>query len=307
LSAPQSRSTGRSAEALGGVLIGLASIQFGVVVVLGKLAQRSNLAVYGMLAVRFGIAALVLAVVRASLKQGLLPAPGEGWWLVGLGVVGYAVESALFFTALRHGQAAAVTLLFFTYPVFVAVASIVLGRGLPGPMLVGALVSALAGAAIVIVFSGRIAIEPVGVAYAIGCALSFTAYLLVLDHVVRRTDPLVTSMWVAASASVTLAVLAVVTGSSWSTSGAKTWAELTGMGVATAGAFVCLFIGLRRLGPIRTSIVAAAEPLATTLLAWIVLNERIRPATAIGGALILVGAVTATLARATPTPEPPTP
>ena len=52
------------------------------------------------------------------------------------------------------------------------------------------------------------------------------------------------------------------------TAGSKTWAEITGMGLATAGAFVCLFLGLRRLGPVRTSIVAAAEPLATTVLAF---------------------------------------
>ncbi|MFN2544917.1 MAG: DMT family transporter [Actinomycetota bacterium] len=300
-------SRGRTAEAVGGGLVAMASLQFGVVVVLGKLVQRSDLSVYAMLAVRFAIAAFVLALVRASLRQGLLPARGERLWLVGLGVIGYAVESALFFTALRHGQAAAVTLLFFTYPVFVAVASVLLGRGVPGPLIMGSLVCALAGAAIVIAFSGKLAITPAGVAFAIGCAVSFTAYLLVLDHVIRRTDPHVTSMWVAGSASATLAVLAALSGSSWATAGGKSWAELAGMGLATAGAFVCLFVGLRRLGPVRTSIVAAAEPLATTLLAWLILDERIRPATAIGGVLILVGAVAATLARATPAPEPPTP
>ena len=139
-------------------------------------------------------------------------------------------------------------------------------------------------------------------------ALSFTVYLLVLDHTVRRTDPLVTSMWVAGSAAVGLAVFAGVSGASWSTSGAKTWAELAGMGAATAGAFVCLFVGLKRLGPVRTSIVAAAEPLATTILAFAILHEPVRWAMAVGGVLILVGAVTATLAGATPPPrEPPVP
>ena len=65
---------------------------------------------------------------------------------------------------------------------------------------------------------------------------------------------------------------------------------------------------LKRLGPVRTSIVAAAEPLATTLLAWAILHERIRAITAVGGALILIGAVTATLARPAPPPaEQPVP
>ena len=298
---------GRTAELVGGGLIGLASIQFGIVVILGKLAQRSGISVFAMLAVRFGIAAVVIALALLFIRQGLVAAPRERRWLVGLGVVGYAVEASLFFAALRHGEAAAVTLLFFTYPVFVASVSIMLGRGAPGLLIGTALVCALGGAALVIAFSGRIAISPVGVAFALGSALSFTAYLLLLDHTVRRTAPLVTSMWVAGAAAVALCVYALATGASWTTSGVKTWAELAGMGVATSGAFVCLFVGLKRLGPVRTSIVAAAEPLATTILAFAILHEKVRWAMAVGGVLILVGAVMATVARGVPPPEPPGP
>jgi drug/metabolite transporter (DMT)-like permease len=298
----------RTAEAVGGGLVVLASIQFGIVVVLGKLAQRSGIAVFSMLAVRFGIAALAIAILLLALRQTLMAVTGERWWLVALGVLGYSIESALFFFALRHGEAAAVTLLFFTYPVFVALASIALGRGAPGARIWIALICAVAGSALVIAFSGRLAISPIGVVFAVGSALSFTAYLLVLDHVVHRTDPLVASMWIAGWAAVALLVYALATGGSWSTSGAKTWLQMAGMGLCTAGAFVCLFVGLRRLGPVRTSIIAAAEPLATTVLAWAILGEQIHPAMAVGGVLILAGAITATLAGQPVTPpEPPVP
>ena len=298
----------RGTEAVGGLLVALASIQFGIVVVLGKLAGRSGIGVFSMLAVRFGVAGLALALVLAAMRQTLLAVPGERWWLVALGVLGYAIESSLFFFALQHGEAAAVTLLFFTYPVFVAVAWMALGHGTPGPKILIALVCAMSGSILVIAFSGRLAISTLGVVFAVGSALSFTMYLLVLDHSVRRTDPLVASLWVAATASVALLVYAFASGSSWTTNGATTWLQITGMGLGTAGAFVCLFMGLKRLGPVRTSIVAAAEPLATTVLAWAILHEAIHPAMAVGGVLILVGAVTATLAgRPETPPEPPTP
>jgi len=298
----------RTAEAFGGLLVILASLQFGIVVVLGKLAQRSGIAVFSMLAVRFGIAAVAIAILLLALRQTLLAVPSERWWLVGLGVLGYSVESALFFFALRHGEAAAVTLLFFTYPVFVALAWVALGRGVPSALIWVALVCAVIGSALVIAFSGRLAISPIGVVFAVGSALSFTAYLLVLDHTVRRTDPLVASMWIAGWASVALLVYALATGGSWETSGATTWLQMAGMGVCTAGAFVCLFTGLKRLGPVRTSIIAAAEPLATTVLAWAILGEQIHPAMAVGGVLILAGAIAATLAGQPVTPpEPPVP
>ena len=41
--------------------------------------------------------------------------------------------------------------------------------------------------------------------------------------------------------------------------------------------------------------------------AWAILHERIRAITAVGGALILIGAVTATLARPSPPSEQPVP
>src|SRR6266702_2175707 len=124
--------------------------------------------------------------------------------------------------------------------------------------------------------------------------------VVVLGKLVERTDSLSGSMWVILFASAGLAVYALVTGHAEVPSGAAQWARLTGMAAATAGAFVCLSEGLPRLGPVRTSIVAATEPLAATFLAALFLNGPMRAGVAAGGVLILAGAVTAALARAAP-------
>jgi len=76
------------------------------------------------------------------------------------------------------------------------------------------------------------------------------------------------------------------------------------MAAFTAGAFVCLFAGLRRLGAVRTSIVAATEPLAAAALAVIFLSERLHAGTVLGGLLILAGAIAASIARQGPAAEP---
>jgi drug/metabolite transporter (DMT)-like permease len=297
----------RNAEAVGGALVALAALLFGVVVVLGKLVERTGLPVASMLAIRFGLAALVLVVILWALRQPLLPAPGERLPLALLGMVGYAAESSLFFLALNHGEAAAVTLLFFTYPVFVAVVSIALGRGGLGWLLGGSLVCAVSGASIVVASTGGLAIRPLGVVLAVSAALTFTVYLLGVDHVMKRTNALAGSMWVSGFAAIGLVAFALVTGNAEVPTGAVQWARLAGMGAATAGAFVALFVGLRRLGPVRTSIVAAMEPLAATILAALFLSEPVRPGVAAGGVLILIGAVAASLARATTAREPPVP
>ncbi len=297
----------RNEEALGGGFVAAAALQFGVVVVLGKLVERTGLPVASMLAVRFAIAALGLGVTLWALRQPLFPAPGERLPLALLGLIGYSAESSLFFLALNHGQAAAVTLLFFTYPVFVALVSIALGRGGPGWLLGGSLVCAVSGASIVVASTGGLAIRPLGVVLAVASALTFTAYLLGVDHVMKRTNALAGSMWVSGFAAIGLVAFALVSGNADVPAGGVQWARLAGMGAGTAGAFVALFVGLRRLGPVRTSIVAAMEPLAATILAALFLSEPIRAGVAAGGVLILAGAVAASLARATPSKEPPVP
>jgi drug/metabolite transporter (DMT)-like permease len=104
-------------------------------------------------------------------------------------------------------------------------------------------------------------------------------------------------MWVSGAAGVALAIQAVATGDGRLQHGSHQWVPVIAVAVFSAGAFACLFAGLRRIGAVRTSIVAASEPLVAATLSVIFLDERVRAGTVAGGALILVGAVAAALAR----------
>ena len=294
-----------SPDLVGASFILLTSLQFGAVVVLGRVATRTGLPVSSFLAVRFAVAAVILAVVLTVLRLPLRPAPGEGVGLVVLGMVGYAVEAAFFFAGLHHGTAAAVTLLFFTYPVLVSLIYLLWGRGLPGWLLGGALAATMAGTALVVVAGGGVDIDGTGILFALGSALTFAFYLIGADAVLRRTNSLAGAMWVSGSASLALAVFAFVTGAAQLPAGWGEWGPVLGTGAFTAGAFVCLFSGLRRLGAVRTSIISATEPLTAATFAAIFLGEIVSTGTAWGGALILAGAVAASMARARPAPEPP--
>jgi drug/metabolite transporter (DMT)-like permease len=285
---------------VGGALIALASLQFGGVVVLGKVVTDGGLSVPSFLALRFAVASALLGLVLVATRQPLAAVRGEGWRLAGLGIAGYAVEAALFFAALRHGTAAPVTLLFFTYPVLVSVLSVALGRGFPGRLVVAALASSVGGASIVVVAGHGLEIEAAGVLFALGSAVTFSLYLLGADAVLKETNSLTGSMWVSAAAAVALGAFALASGAAQWPIGLRQWAPVLGSAVFTSGAFACLFAGLRRLGAVRTSIVAASEPLAATVLAVIFLHEPLRAATVVGGLLILAGVVPASLARKEP-------
>jgi drug/metabolite transporter (DMT)-like permease len=290
---------GRRAELLGAALIGCTGLQFGSVVVLGRIATRpGGLPVPTLLAIRFAIAAAVLATVLVALRQPLRAAKGEGWRLAALGVGGYAIEAALFFAALRHGTAAAVTLLFYTYPVIVSGLAVFLGRGLPGWLLGASLACAVAGAAIVVVAAGGVEIDSVGVAFALGSSTMISLYLVGAEAVLRSTNSLVGATWVSAAAAVGLGTYAVATGDAVLPVGWRQWGPVLAMAAFTSGAFVCLFAGLRRLGVVRTAIISASEPLVAAVLAAVFLGEAVHRGTLGGGLLIVAGAVAASLARA---------
>jgi drug/metabolite transporter (DMT)-like permease len=287
--------------------VALSAAQFGAVVILGKLVTSSGLPVPSFLGIRFCLAALLLALLLVGLRQPLAAARGERRGLVALGMIGYAVESSCFFLAIRHGGAAAVTLLFFTYPVLVTVIAIATGRGRPTPATLGALACSVAGAVLVIMASGGLDITTLGIAFAFAAALTYSLYLTGLDAVLKRTNTLTGALWVSASAGTALLALASLTGQFALPSGAHQWWQVVGTAAFTAGAFGCLFAGLRRLGPVRTAIVSASEPLAAAVLAVIFLGEVLRPGTVLGGLLILAGAVAASLARGASPGEAPIP
>ncbi|HEX6230177.1 MAG TPA: DMT family transporter [Actinomycetota bacterium] len=288
---------GTRGDLLGGALAAMASLQFGAVVVLGKRVLERGMTVESMLAMRFGTAAVFIVVALLLLRRPLLAVPGERLGLAILAVFGYAVEASFFFAAATYGTAAAVTLLFFTYPVFVTIGTWFLGRGAPaGPTLL-ALLLALGGAAIVVGTGAGLSIEAVGVAFALAAAATYSAYLVGTDVVLRRTGPLTSALWVSSGASLGLFVSSAVTGRLTApTVPADTWSILA-MGVATAGAFVCLLGALQRIGAVRTAIISATEPLSAALLGFLFLDETVTWGVAIGGAMILAGAVTASLAR----------
>jgi len=298
----------RRTDLFGAVLIAGGTVQFGAIVVLGRIATRpGGIPVPALLAYRFGLAAVLLGLLLVALGQPLRPAAGEGWrlWLLGTG--GYAAEAGFFFAGLRHGTAAALTLLFFTYPVLVSAIAIVTGRGSPGWLIGGSLVSAVAGAAIVVASAGGVEVDSTGVALALGAAVLFSVYLTGAEVVLKRTNSLTGATWVSAAAAVGLAAYAGITGAAEWPDGWRQWGPVLGMAGFTAGAFVCLFAGLRRLGAVRTAIVSAAEPLTAALLAAVFLEESVGTGTLVGGLLIVAGAVAAAVARAGGPPEPQVP
>jgi drug/metabolite transporter (DMT)-like permease len=246
---------------------------------------------------------VLLFIVLLLFRKPLTPAPGERLPLILAATIGYGTEAALFFSALNHGKAGAVTLLFYLYPVWVMLATIAIDRRPPGWRLFVALLLALGGSAVVIVGGGEVEVAPIGIFLALATSVAYTAYLITADRTIRKTDPVTAAAWLGAGAAIANVVFALAFQVD-DLPDAAAWPFLVGMAAFSAGAFAAMLGGLQLVGAVRNAIIGVMEPLGVAVLAVFFLDERITAPTAIGGTLILAGAILATLVRTTRVREP---
>ena len=300
--APDRRAVTPRQELWGSTLSAVMALQFAAVVMLGKEVAAGDLP-FPMLALRFAGQSVLLFIVLLLLRKPLTPAPGERLPLILAATIGYGTEAALFFSALNHGKAGAVTLLFYLYPVWVMLATIAIDRRPPGWRLCVALLLALGGSAVVIVGGGEVEVAPIGIFLALATSVAYTAYLITADRTIRKTDPVTAAAWLGAGAAIANVVFALAF-QVHDLPDASSWPFLVGMAAFSAGAFAAMLGGLQLVGAVRNAIIGVMEPLGVAVLAVFFLDEPITVPTAIGGTLILAGAILATLVRTTRVREP---
>ena len=302
--APTSRrATDPRGELVGSALAVVMGVQFSFVVILGKDLLDGSSHPFVLLALRFGGTAAALAALTVLTGRPLLPERGERRGVLLAGTLGYGTEAAFYFAALGHGNAGAVTLLFYTYPVIVMLATIAMDRRAPAGRLLAALLLAVGGSAVVVIGGSGVEIEPIGIVLALCCATAYSGYLIGADRVLKRTNPMTAALWLATGAALANVVFALAFGDNVVPAGAQWW-NVAGMSVFTVGAFVAMLASLQRIGAVRNGIIGVIEPLTVALLAWVFLSAPISWSTGTGGVMILGGAVLAMLVRTTRVREP---
>ena len=187
--------------------------------------------------------------------------------------------------------ASLVSLVLYTYPLLVTLAATLLGRDRLTPERVGALVLASCGTLLVLLGAGGVRFDPTGVALAFGAAVTYSAYILVADTVVHRLSPVVLSALVLTGAALALAGRAALTGALDLRFGVQGWLWIGCITVvSTVVAMLAFFAGLRRTGPSTVAILSTIEPVVTTGLAALALDEFLTPVQLVGAVVVLSSA-----------------
>jgi drug/metabolite transporter (DMT)-like permease len=279
----------------GAVLCLISAAAFGTLGIFGKLASDAGATVATTLLVRFGLAALIFAAaLRLTGRWSALRRLPRRMVVTGLGLgaAAYSLQSGLYFAAIGRLDVSMVALLLYTYPAFVTLAALALGRAAPSLRTAAALTIASAGLVLVLLAAGTGAFDVPGALMALGASLTYTTYLLVSDRIVGEIDPFALALLVLTGATASFTAAGLATSSLHFALSGEAWLWLVAIAlVSTVVAVSAFFAGLRRVGPSDAAILSTFEPPVTVALAFVVLGERLTIAQLAGGALVLAAVI----------------
>jgi probable blue pigment (indigoidine) exporter len=131
-----------------------------------------------------------------------------------------------------------------------------------------------------------------GIAFALGAAVSRAVFLLIARTELQNADPRLTTWNSLISSTAVFAIAAAVTMNWHPPQTTLGWFSVLVVSVSTASGILMLYVSTNRIGPFRTAVIMNLEPLLATLLSAPLLGEIITPMQAVGG-VVMLGALVA--------------
>ncbi|UWP81090.1 EamA family transporter [Dactylosporangium fulvum] len=299
--------------AVGVAMVLAGSVLFAVNGTVSKLAGETGIDAPQLTTLRatgaaLGLFALALVLRPASLKVTRRAVP----MLVVYGLAGFFLVPMLYFVAISRMPVGIGLLFEYTAPVLVALwARFVQGHAVR-PRLWAGLAASLVGLACVAEVWGKLRLDGLGLAAALGAAVLLAAYYLLSARGVADRDTLSLTAYAFGVSAIAGAVVRpwwrFDPGQLTTTSeiGVQTWLLMVYIVIGGSIAPYLLLAGaMRHLPPTSVGIIGMSEPVVATAVAWLVLHEHLNAAQIAGGALILVGVALAETARVKPEPSAP--
>ncbi len=269
-------------------------------------ALRCTGAAVGLLAVL-----LVVSPGRLRVKRRELPL------LAVLGVIGIAMTQFLYYVAISRLPVGIALIFEFTAPVLIALYVWLVRGEKVRSRLWAALLLSLSGLALVAeIWTGGGSLDALGVAAGLAAAVALATYYLIGERGTVTRDPVTLTCWAFVAAAVFWSVAAP-----WWQFDAGVLGRTVPIAIGSAelplwvlvawiavmGAIMPFWLSiaaLRHLPPTAAGLVATAEPVLASIVAWLWVEQVLTGWQVAGGAVVLTGIVLAQTARTGPAPSP---
>jgi len=227
---------------------------------------------------------------RGAVRERLQPSRRDFALLV---LSGFMFAGDLFFWhwAIQYTSIANSTLLANFAPLFVTLASWLLFRERFTPTFLAALGLGIGGAIVLMGDSLTIGVDHLfGDALGLVTAMFYGGYIIVVGRLRARFSTAVIMSWSSIVTSAFLLPMALLYDGPMLTATAFGWAMLIGLGlVSHAGGQSLIAYALAHLPAAFSSLSLLVQPVASAVLALIILDESIGPWQAVGGTIVLSG------------------
>ena len=238
---------------------------------------------------RTTVAAAALALLLACARVKLTLTPRERWAapLIGLVMAGY---SGAFYMGLEYMPVALTVVVFYTYPIVTGLFAWLTGQERFGPGGMIALLLAFVGLVLALDVTGG-SFSLAGAAWAMLGSLGFSAVLILSALLLpKRSDTRPRTFVMLATASAACIVATLASGEVWFPTDTAGWSGLLGSALCYAAAMTSILFAAATLGATRVAVVMNVEPLASIVLTFLILGERLRPIQLVG-ALCVIAAI----------------
>ncbi|HXI97237.1 MAG TPA: DMT family transporter [Candidatus Acidoferrum sp.] len=270
---------------------------FGTLGIFAKLAYASGLATEQLLAIRFLLAAIAMAVLAVVLGQNPLRLERRKLMaLLALGAIVYTAQSLTYFIALRTLPASLAVLIAYIYPSLVVVAGWLFLRRAVSLWHWLALAASFAGVALL---AGGAGFQLTwALVFALASPAIYTAYILIGERLMSSVPAVAASAVIFTGAALAFCVLAFFSHELALPRNASGWAVVVGIALVPTMLAISLFLaGLPRIGAARAALLSTWEPVVTVLLAAAILGDRLSIVQMVGGSLVILAVVVVQAAR----------
>ncbi len=283
----------------GTVLVALSAGGFASLTILAKIALDSGMSLTTILSLRFGGAALILAIFLRLLRRRKIYFGRQLTIILFLlGAIGYAGQSTLYFSALARNPASVTALLLYVYPIIVALLEWVFNRRPPTTRQWLAMgISSLGVVLIMGTAQPSIgSIDLLGVVFVLGSATWYAGYIFISSRHIQKAGPWVSTTWISLGAAFSFTFVGWIVGNlDYQLSIEAVGIVLAMIIFSTILALGTFLAGVDRVGPTRASLLSTLEPVFTVLLAVFLLGEQPTIPQIVGGMFILVAVTLLTL------------
>ena len=272
----------------------LAGISYGTNPLFGKALMESGVPVMVMLFFRYAFAALFLAALMLFKKESFQARRNNLGLLILLGLF-FAGSSITLFCSYEFIPSGLATTLIYLYPVMVALMMVFL-RIYPGWQTWTAIAVTFVGIVLLSTPSGDVPIRPVGVLLAVGSALCYSFYLVIINRSkrIRNVSEHTLTFYSLVTGAVLFAVIRTVQGGGMLT-GIDTlsdWGNLIGLAIIpTMVSMLTIAISSRYIGPTKTAVLGVFEPLTAILIGTLLFGEALTTKMAAGIALCVAAVI----------------